>query len=445
MAVIFKDDFTGHTDGSTITQQGDWSSKGDLTVDREFIKPAATSWAYTTADDKTPDTPDQQVRVLAAALNETGSTNKLQLLLRLDDGFPTTPTKGYVADIRFSTAVREVKLQKWDDDAAGTVVDLVSAATDITTNLLTAAASSISVLQDYRFQAHNLADGGVLLRFYCNEDDDDNPTVEFTDRGRGATAHEVVDFRAGFWGFGGTDANGFIIETFEGQDYKKTAYGSFRPDLLTLGDIKTAVKRVVNRSAQSNFPDANIAEFANFVQDEIVVELGDSCVFLERTETLSLRADSNRHIVMPPNVRTITWMKETSDLTIGRKFLDWKFISLGHDGRLIIQLDPAPTGKEFLVSYIERYDRMDESDDTSPCAIPRMYERVLIYGIAFAMAEQTGDNAFRAAMEKRYYGGIQSIRRDQSRLLRMKKTRLMVPRRSRVNSVVPLEQIWGNF
>lgn len=428
--IVFLDSFE-RTDESPLATGG-WTSS-NVQITNGSCTAVAASAAYAIQATTVPSTANQVVRALVAS-NAEGASQIVAIAGRCA-GTAASPSSGYRLSLTWGAAgARTAKLQKYNRASPGSVLDLTSA----TVTLVTSNTSDLRVMQELRLTITDTP-RGVLLNGYVNQDNDETPTITFTDLGRdsGGAGYTPTHKTAGSWMFFFT-TTGVSLELFEGKDYftleKYNPYAG-----RTLKQLRDSVLVLVDRTSSSNFQAASLNQFINDAQEEVLIELGDLALFARTEETMTLSSVTNDRTFLPSyveRVERIAWPTDGSPVR-------WTYRDLDASGLPSIQIDPAPgsSGSDYLVTYYKRATEL--VSDTDRTIVPRWLDEAVVAGAARRVAEQDSDARFSAAMEKRFAELIHRGKKHGNRLLRQSAGRFHVPinRRHPMSRYAPTWQL----
>jgi len=285
---------------------------------------------------------------------------------------------------------------------------------------------AVDTLQHVRLVVRE-KDYGLEASVYVNSGDDDRPTLVAQLRTDLVTAVGT----AGHWGFamGAAVANTLILAEFQGKDYAPgiavdSVLKSNHPSLLELRD---RVKRKFSKGANTDLDNQYVDDIIGEEVEQIVLSLGDNPWFLIRKGNLTLTIDGDGFATMPSYVESVLKIERQN-----RKMMStFTFETLESDGDVTIRLstEREATGEVHIVTYIQRWERMDKPDDL--CVIPRKHDGLVVYA-ACARIAGTGDRL--PGLEQAFARGAEAklamLKKEQSRYFRMTKTRLRPRRRA---------------
>ena len=375
----------------------------------------------------TPATLSQEIRALVAFETETPSSGTDSHSIMVCNYANVTGTvQGYGVRLIYANAdVRTLEIVR----EAGAGEDVLATLT-LTTEVLSVAGSDLLVSQEIRLIATPV-EGGTRLRAYINDNDDDFPTIEFTDY---RDPFDLTGSVFGQWAIitGAAALNALRILEIHGQDLDERLPPVVQlQDRHTLSEIRANVLTRVDGSSVGTDRAGDMDfmnEIINSTVEEILDEVGDVALFMQPVEVLTLTAGVDRITTMPAYVDKVISIVETDrDLKP-----PWHFLGYTSDGvvQIIFDRGYAITGRTTRVHYQMKYQRMDV--DTDLCVIPRRFTEAVVYGAIMRIAEyDTNDSLHRQTME-RYQQKVTQIKRAMNRMLRGSRTPMVARRRASI-------------
>lgn len=411
----FTDDFE-RDDENPMSTNGWTASNVQLVNGTVTVIAASPGAAFQTTT--TPNDAGQEVRALVASGVEGGLVVSIGARM-VQTAFVSS--YGYVLKLTYSNAgARTIAFQRYAPTSPGTAYDL-TAATAVT--LRTSNSSNLYVLQDIRMTVTNVANGGVRLRAYVNNYDDADPDLDFTDYGKdtATSAYLQTQESAGQWMFAFSGA-GAVVEEFSASDYYEIEAATEFSG-RTLAQLRTAVRNVVDRSTQTNFPSATIDQYINDAHEEFFAELGDHALFMRREETMTLTTDGTRRVFMPANVDRIEAIVDSTNST---PVAFWAR-DMTSDGRQTIELDMwnGSGVSSAIVSYFARFEPLVADTDRTP--VPRRYDEAIVVAAAVRMAETYDNQGLVVILQARLARVLGLVKKSMSRLMRQTFARMHVP------------------
>lgn len=349
-------------------------------------------------------------------------------------GYPVQYRTGYVAWLNYEPAnVRRLVLFRYVNDGA-TVDQLIWLTTTTSFTMNQVDSSDRAVGQEIRLTVTTTPDDVVRCRIYLNNDDDDNPTIDYVDRGRDFYTQNGFAFLppilvAGYWSIllgwdstGVSGHTGVALSTVSATDNfaveEENPYAG-----RTLAQLREAVERTVNRSTATNFSGTTVNAFLNDAQEQLLAELGDLAIFARRTEQMTLYSDSLYRTYMPRHVDKVEHIWDGNGNS--RR---WWLRDYADDGVLVIQLEQVPGdgGADYVVSYFKRYAPM--LTDTDRTIIPRRLDEALVIGAALRVAEHDSDQTWYASLLNRWRMAVHDAKVHMNRQLRMTKGKMYARR-----------------
>lgn len=449
----------GRTGWGYLTFSGVWTTdtpQGSSLNGTQWVDYDAAADSVTVAVDTTGET-------YVDAGTGTPNDCHIDLLARIDSTATASgydPNQGYICRLSYlNGSVRKLSFLRHDFDSSTTdpggiyqlaiTADLGIAGTGATNLSNSSPQTDLGVGQVIRFYCEETDAGHVRLRGYLNSYDDSVPTLEFVDRGDDTSSSSAaplsfaksigqVGFR--FWSEVG------IAAYFEAADYAVERLEGLQPHDITLSDVRTKVKRRLERSTSGVLPDALYNEFINEAQYEIIEQLGQMAFFVSRRESINLPQetsgpDGEVRFTLGPHVRLI---ESISSVTTGVE-LDWQVIGIHDGGRLHIQLSTQDGGPPYEMVYFARVEEM--ADDTDQVTIPREHIGVLIEKAILKGAQYHSDTALEKSSMIHYQGKYSILANSMSKIQRQSRRneRFSGPRYRPTNRYVPAWQVWGRF
>jgi len=418
--------------GFTLAQDG--SGGGDIELFNTFATPSVNDEVVVATQTTTvPTTHNQEISVLfASSTEEEGGRNYSITCGTFTDG--TGASWGVGA--RFTYGASGLRTLDIIADSGGGVVFGGSPASfltkDVTSLTETAdvAGSGVTdllVLQEMRFIVTTI-EGGMRLRAYINEDDDDQPTLEYRDY---RDPHEYTGSTFGSWyfAFGDSFARALKLSEVHARDYEEKI-----PEAIQLGDrhslseIRANVLTRVDGSSVGTDRASDTAfmnELINSTVEEIIDEVGDVALFMQPVEEMTLTVDADRVATLPAYVDRVFTIVE-----IDKEFsTPWHFLGYTTDEtvQVIFEKGYDATSGRHRVHYQMKYQRMDADDDL--CIIPRRFTEAVVYGTILRIAEYDTNDSLHQQTLLRYQQKLKQIKQAMNRVLRTSKGQLRARRR----------------
>lgn len=378
-----------------------------------------------------PTTDEQRVRALVAFDTETpasGSDNH-RIIVGL---FSTADGAGWGYGVRLTYAnadVRTLEIVRDNGTAitAGGSPASVATVTLTTSQILSQSSSDLNVLQEIRLIATPV-EGGTRVRAYVNQDDDDEPNLEYVDH---RDPFDLTGSTLGQWYFHFDEAPIRTLKVAEihGDDIVEREPDDVQiKDRHTLEEIRNNVLTRMDGSSTGTDRAGDTAfmnEIINSTVEEIISEVGDMAWFMQVVEEITLSPDSDRVVTLPTYIDRVFTI-----VNVEREFsAPWQFLGkLANEvTQIVFEKGYDALSGRHRIHYQMKYQRMDADADS--CPIPRRYTEAIVYGTIMRVAEfDTNDSLHQQSMA-RFQQKLRQIRQDMNRLNRSTKVKLQARRR----------------
>lgn len=368
-----------------------------------------------------------------------------------------SPASGYIMRLSYeNNKVRKLRFIRYDMGAAGTELSLKvsadigsAAATQLTRNN-SDATTDLGIGQDLRLYVEDLRGGGVRLRGYINNLDDQNPDFEFTDHGDDTGSGAVSQLGvsrddAGLVGFRFWNEHQ-AARYFEGSDYATEELEGLVKHGIDLATLRARLKLRLERSTTGVLTNTFYDQIINEAQHELIERLGGLAMFMRKTESVDLVSEETgatgairftlgRHVKILQNIVSTTTYAE----------LDWSFHSLQDDGRLKIELATQAGGPPYEMTYFARTEEL--IDGTDLASIPMEFAGCLIQLAIMKGAQYHSDAKLELSAIKEYERLYKIFSKAMSNIVRQSRgnERFRGRQRREARTIVPPWQLWGVY
>ena len=292
--------------------------------------------------------------------------------------------------------------------------------------------------------------GGVRLRGFINNLDDENPTFEFTDHGDDTLSAAVSQLgvsrddagKPGFRFWNEHQASRY----FETSDYASEELEGLEKHGVDLDTMRTRLKLRLERSTTGVLSNTFYDQIINEAQHELIERLGNMAMFMRRTETVDLVSEETgatgairftlgREVKIVQNIRSTTTFQE----------LDWAFHSLQDDGRLKIELSTQAGGPPYEMTYFVKTPELVDSTDI--VSIPKEFIGCLIQLAIVKGAQYHSDAKLELSAIKEFERLYLIFASSMSKLVRQSRgnERFRGRARREIRTIVPAWQLFGRF
>lgn len=348
-------------------------------------------------------------------------------------GVEKTTLAGYGAALEWGTSgVRTLSILKLNE-STGAEETLTSLS--VASLMQTQASSDLNVSQFLSVAVTDIQEGeqiadttpeaaGVLIRVWLNTESDAEVTLEFRDRDR-------IPHRAA-GGFavelGGTSAV-FCDQWMAETGYVTSDYGEHEHNNRTLGELRTVLRRRLGGGNTSNYESAYLDDAINEAIYEIIAEIGDNALFLQKIRNWTLTVDADNLVTMPYYVDRVDAIFDASS----HGPVHWQMVGTDDYGRQRIYMDDRPSGRAYDVRFWERVEPLEEDDDV--CCVPRRWDDVVLCAAALRVAgEGERDKAHGETLYRRYRTMLGALMKDMNRQRRGEGRRMRVSYRATIAS-----------
>lgn len=271
----------------------------------------------------------------------------------------------------------------------------------------------VGVLQELRLIVTE-AEGGLRVRAYVNEPDDDTPTLQamLWKDWLPVVASDGIDEWGGFgvrFGNSGT-AESLVVTSFYGEDYAPTTRETVvqRDNWPTLQEVTDRITRAYRGAANTT---SDLDWVRDMVADEVdflVNDCGDDAWWLRRQAELELTFDGDGNATMPSYVRRVLGLRKAQCVAN----LPWPFEYLDDNGNVVIR-GPTSVTETVVAHYLLSYRRPAVPTDRVP--IPREHLEAVVTGVSLRLAERDRRSDLVASYASRYAALRQQLQNDMAR------------------------------
>ena len=296
------------------------------------------------------------------------------------------------------------------------------ATVDVSTSMLKVSSTELGVLQEIRFTVTN-EENGVRLRGFVNNDDDENPTLSYLDRGVNVS-RSFTTKAAGYWGMM-ISATAAGVDSWDAQD-KYVVPQEGKHVGRTLAQLRTLLSDRISRGGNRNLTDAYLDTQLNLAQNEVMTSLGDLALFNKREETMTLTStDSGKTFELPTRVETLIDILRSPSRTP----VDWSMLNMNQENTGIrVRMSQNIGGESVFVLY--KIGWQDMLSDTDRCAVPRQFDESVILSAVLRISERQGDMAYfqtisamRGAADMRMRAYLNKLKRMQHTVVQVREVR----------------------
>ena len=349
-----------------------------------------------------------------------GAGQYISLLARVDSDVTAasySPKDGYQMRLVFTASDNcDLVFHRYNKNTGGQEDALTNV--DVSTSMLKVSSTELGVLQEIRFTVTN-EENGVRLRGFVNNDDDENPTLSYLDRGVNVS-RSFTTKDAGYWGMM-ISAAGLGVDSWDAQD-KYVVPQEGKHVGRTLAQLRTLLSDRISRGGNRNLTDSYLDTQLNLAQNEVMTNLGDLALFNKREETITLTStDSGKTFELPTRVETLIDILRSPSRTP----VDWSMLNMNQENTGIrIRMSQNIGGESVFVLY--KIGWQDMLSDTDRCAVPRQFDESVILSAVLRISERQGDMAYFQTIAAMKSAADTRMRAYLNKLKRMQHTAVQV-------------------
>lgn len=408
---------------------------GSIDIVNTFASPAIDdAEVIATQTTNIPETHDQEIRVLFTSQMENPASGSRDNHITIGTYVPDGTGLIWGVGVRFTfdnNDVRTLELILSSTAGIGAAPDILLTK-DVSTETLKADLQGLGdtdllVLQEMRLIV-TVVEGGLRMRGYINEDDDDQPDLEYIDF-RDPFHFTGSTFGNWFFAFGESQAGDLKVAEIHARDYEERLPEVVQlQDRHTLGEIRANVLTRMDGSSTGTDRAGDTTfmnEIINSTVEEIISEVGDVAWFMQVVEELTFTPNVDRVVTLPSYVDRVFTIVD-----VEREFsAPWQFLGKLADEvvQIVFEKGYSATGRRLRVHYQMKYQRMDV--DADQCPIPRRYTEAVVYGTIMRVAEFDTNDSLHQQTMGRFQQKLRQMRQDMNRLNRSTKVKLQARRR----------------
>tara|TARA_R100000808_G_scaffold21160_1_gene45760 strand:+ start:8208 stop:9527 length:1320 start_codon:yes stop_codon:yes gene_type:complete len=366
-----------------------WTSVASkvIAVSNGVAERSSGSPAIAWQSENPPQSSEQHIQA-NVVVTSFGAGQYISLLARLDSDVTSasySPKDGYQMRLVFTaTGNCDLFFYRYNKQTGGQEDALTNV--DVSSSMLKVSSTELGVLQEIRFTVTN-EENGVRLRGFVNNDDDENPTLTYLDRGVNVS-RSFTTKDAGYWGMM-ISAAGLGVDSWDAQD-KYVVPQEGKHVGRTLAQLRTLLSDRISRGGNRNLTDAYLDTQLNLAQNEVMTDLGDLALFTKREETMTLTStDSGKTFELPTRVETLIDILRSPSRTP----VDWSLLNMNQENTGIrVRMSQNIGGESVFVIY--KIGWQDMLSDTDRCAVPRQFDESVILSAVLRIAERQGDMTY---------------------------------------------------
>lgn len=367
-----------------------------------------------TQETTVPLTKDQWIRAVVGAVSEPGSGENAYVAI---GAMAVRGTNAYGFGVRLTYAAGGTRTIDFIKGTGANADDFISVGESATVTLASVNSTDLGVPQELYFAVTTVR-GGVRLRAAVNNEDLDEPDIEFVLGQDLPNSYPTSPSDYGDWYLAfGTMATANMLSCYEFNAIDELEVipreqGIGIQNQLTLSEIRTRViqRYTGNKSSGTNLDTTQVNEEINSAVAEVWQNGVDIFTFMEPEADVSITTDANGFWTAPYYMENVLGVWNT-----GRRspasFHEW---SRAEDDRPILRFraDTEPRTFSANVRYRARLTRMDA--DADPCVIPRQYSDIVELGAMRNLArDDSVANRFQF-YETRFYRRLDDMKRMEN-------------------------------